>query len=794
MRRVLLLFASLASFQALFGQTATVSGLVRERETGEIIPYVTFVDSLNQKLLSLSNPYGFFSFSVDANKASTIIVRHLGYKSVVLKLLPLSDSTVNIELVALIHQLEEIEIGPDPEVMDPGNSYTVSNTVINQAPALLGEKDVMKAMQLLPGVQRGVEGSTAFYARGGGADQNLIISDDATIYNANHLFGFMSVFNADAIKNVKFYNGSFPARYGGRVSSVTDIQTKDGNKQRPNIVGGLGILSARLTLDGPIVTNKSSYLFSARRSFIDLLSKPFMPKENKESYRLFDVNAKVNFILNEHNALFISGYIGGDKLLTKEYRDREQYSIRAKTALGWINQNISMRWNHMFSEKIFNNISLIGSHYNFYIEDTYQREGLNSNSIYTELNSGIDDYSVKQDLDYYFSNNHTFKIGTLLRRHEFSPRIFYTRDEILADEKSVRQKYNASEFSGYFEDAWKISEKVSLDIGLRYSYYRIKEKQYSRIEPRAHIYYTLKSGLKVDAGYTRTNQFMHLLSNTGVGLPTDLWVPATTTAPPQQGDHLSAGIYKSFVDGKYGVSIETYRRCLKNIISYSQDAEFLDAEETSKEIQWEENITSGKGESYGTELFVEKKNGKVTGWLSYTIAWAIHQFDEINNGKPFFPKYDSRHNMVIYFNFKFSEKINFSSSWMYSTGNAFTIPQAYYHGNFATGTETRTAIMPTKVAYPLIEEDIATVPYFGSKNSYRAEPYHRLDISIQFHKKKKKYHRYWEFGLFNAYNRKNPFYYYLEASNDYVNKGQRIDLKKKSLFPIIPSITYNFKF
>lgn len=788
------LLICLMPVQMIFSQTVTISGLVKEKQTGEIIPSATFIDSLDRKGLCISNSYGFFSFNVDATKEAVIIVRHIGYQTSVLYFFPTRDSVINVELIPSVYLLNEIVIGPDPEVLVPRNSYIVSNALIRQAPALLGEKDVLKTIQLLPGIQRGVEGSTAFYVRGGGADQNLIIADDATIYNANHLFGFMSVFNADAIKNINFYKGTFPARYGGRVSSVTDIQTRDGDKQSINAVGGIGILSARLTLDGPIVKNKSSYLVSIRRSFLDLIARPFMSTESKELYRLVDINGKVNWNLNEKNFLFISAYTGGDKLLTREQKDRKQYSIKAETALGWENRNVSMRWNHIFSDKIFNNISLIRSHYNFYMEDSYERKGLNANSIYTDLNSGIEDYSIKQDLDYYYSPNHTFRTGTTLTHHVFSPRIFYTKDEVLDDGRKVRQKYKALEFSGYIEDTWKISEMFSTDIGLRYNYFDTKEKKHSRVEPRAHLYWVSKSGLKFNAGYTRSNQFMHLISNTGVGLPTDLWVPATVIAPPQQGDLISAGGSKTLGKANFNISIETYRRFLRNIVAYSQDAEFLDTRETSKEIQWEENITGGKGESYGTEVFIEKKKGKITGWISYTLAWTIHQFDEINSGKRFFPKYDSRHNAVIYLNYRLSEKIVFSGNWFYSSGNAFAVPQAYYYGNFATGTERITALYPTGVSFPLLTEDFARVSYFGSKNSYRTESYHRLDLSVQFHKKKKRYERYWEFGLFNAYNRKNPFYYYLEASNDFANSGQRMDLKKKSLFPILPSITYNFKF
>jgi hypothetical protein len=339
-----------------------------------------------------------------------------------------------------------------------------------------------------------------------------------------------------------------------------------------------------------------------------------------------------------------------------------------------------------------------------------------------------------------------------------------------------------------------VSDNIAADIGLRLSHLITAETDYTTVEPRVHLYYMLNETLKLNAGYTRTNQFMHLLSNTGVGLPTDLWVPVTSRAPPQQGNQVSAGISKQLLKNKYSVSIETYRRYMKNIVAYKPGAVFLDLDDLSQEIQWENNIATGKGESFGTEFLLEKKTGKVTGWAGYTLSWVIHEFKDINNGKRYFPRQDSRHNIVLYWNFSITNKVSLSASWMYSTGSAFTVPQSYYYGNFETGTRSITTVLPDRFDEVMSTEQLNSVPYVGSMNSFRSEPYHRLDLGIQLHKRKKYYERYWEFGLFNAYNRKNPFYYYLEYSNDYVNHWQRIDLKKKSLFPILPSISYNFKF
>ncbi len=778
--------------QLLFAQSTTVSGVIREKKSGENIPYVTVVDSASQKVIAISNLYGFYSYVNQTEGISTIIFRHLEYGNFSLRVKPTSDTTINIVLDPLILQLNEIIVEDGISGFKSLNSTLIPTTLIKQAPALLGEKDVLKTIQLQPGVQRGIEGSTNFYVRGGGADQNLIIADDATIYNANHLFGFVSVFNSDAIKNVNFYKGSFPARYGGRVASVTDIQVRDGNKNESRVEGGIGLLSGRLTLEGPIQKNKSSYLISARRSFIDLLTRPFMSTNNKTGYSLFDVNAKLNFILNNQNRILFTVYTGGDNLITKETSSRDQSTVRANTNFGWINKNASLQWNHLFTDKLFSNVSLIFSHYNFYLEDTYQRTGTNANYTYSNFSSGINDYSIKQDLDYYLSNSHTLKTGFTLTVHQLQPRIFYSYDQALSQENSVKQNFRLNDYSFYFEDTWQISKNLASNAGVRLSHVNSKDNSYTRVEPRVHLTYSFNKMLKINAGYTRSNQFLHLLSNTGVGLPTDLWVPVTTNAPPQQGDLISAGIERSFQ--KYRVSIETYRRFMKNIITYRQDAEFLDPNELSKEIRWEDNIATGRGEAYGTEFLLEKQNGNFTGSLAYTLSWVVNQFDDINNGKIFFPRYDSRHNVVLFCSYKISEKVNLSASWFYSTGNALSVPQAYYYGNFANGTDTRISLSGDGVTFPLNKEEIVAVPYLGSRNSYRGDAYHRLDISIQLHKKKKNYERYWEFGLFNAYNRKNPFYYYLEASNDFANGGQKYDLKKKSLFPILPSVTYNFKF
>jgi len=795
MKKAHLIFAIFLSFQA-YSQSVTVSGFVTEKETGEHIPYANVsVHATDEG--AVSNAYGFYSLTIPTNTSSELTFSHVGYRRSIIIITPVRDTTINIGLETAINLLREVEIleGMDfrPNSL---NHQRINPDLIQKSPALLGENDLFKVIQLLPGVQRGIEGSNAFYVRGGGADQNLIILDEATVYNANHLFGFLSVFNPDAIKDVNFYKGSYPARYGGRIASVTDIQMKDGNKNKIKAEGGIGILSGRLTVDGPLCKHGSTFMVSGRRSFIDLLTRPFMSSDDREGYRFYDSNIKTSFKVDQKNTLLVTAYFGGDNIATRQRETRQQSSIQSDTNLGWANRNGSVRWNHILCDKVFSNTSLIYSQYDFFLTDSYRRSGSSPNYSYSEYLSQIKDYTIKHDVDIYLSNSHTLKSGISMAIHAFRPRAFYSKDEAHSEETRNSQSYETREFTLFVDDGWRISERMVVDIGMRAGYVVTKDKIYTVLEPRMQAHYSLPNRITFNAGYARTNQFMHLLSNTGVGLPTDLWVPVTSNAPPQQGDQLSGGVSKWFQinNSQYLVSIESYRRFLRNIITYKQDAEFLDTDELSNEMQWENNITTGKGESYGTELFIEKKSGRLQGWLGYTISWVAHEFPGINSGKPFFPKHDSRHNIVLYGSYNASDKVSLTASWIFATGSAMTVPHGYYYANFSTSSRLIPIQLPDG-SYGTFEDDgMGRAPYAGSVNSFRGDNYHRLDVSVRLHRKKKSYERYWEFGLFNAYNRKNPYYYYLEASNDFVNQGQRYELKKKALFPILPSVSYNFKF
>lgn len=793
-RFIFYLFAFTFTYYAN-AQSITVSGFITETGSKEILPFAN-VHLIAAKEGTSSNIFGFYSIQLPSNTEVEVQFSSVGYKTSILKIFADKNIELSVDLTPESKELDEVIVTSNEHELFEGRIGNVFLPIqmIKQVPGFIGEKDLMKTIQLLPGAQRGTEGSTALYIRGGGPGQNLIILDDAIVYNANHLFGFFSVFNGDAIKNVDYWKGGFPARYGGRISSVIDIQMKDGSKEKIHGEGGVGLISSRLTVEGPIQKNKSSFIVSTRRTYLDLLTTPFMSEDSKFSYRFVDFNAKLNFNINPKNKLFVSSYFGNDKLKTIDKSSKTLSTIETRTNLGWGNSTSSLRWNHLFSDKIFINTTFLFSSFNFYLTDKFTRTGTRANNTYSEFNSAITDYSIKSDFDYFISNKHAIRSGLIFTYHVYKPRGFESRDDVNSVNDKRIQEYRNTEFGIYVEDTWQLSIKSSLNAGIRVNGFQTSAKTYIVAEPRLNFSYTLIPNLKVNGSYARANQFVHLLSSTGIGLATDLWVPVTSKAPPEQVDIASIGLTKSFYKQGITLSVESYRKYLRNILAYKEGAAFLNIDAGAEDINWENNITTGQGVSYGTELLLQKNNGKISGWIGYTLSWTVHQFDELNYGKRFYPKYDSRHNITLVCIYKVSHKVLFSASWLFNTGNALTIPQAYYYGNFSNGTEFRTRIVQDVFIKEPITESIDRVPYFGSRNSFRGESYHRLDLSIQLHKKKKKHDRFWEFGLFNAYNRKNPFYYYLEATNDFSNSGQRIQLKKKSLFPILPSISYNFKF
>lgn len=762
-----------------FAQKTTLSGYVREQGSKESLSNVSvMIPAL--KVGTQTNNYGFFSLTIPSSAEVEITFSSLGYQVQKRTLKATENQQFEVEISVKSTDLKEVVVSSERQerVSESEQMSTVSLSVnqIKDIPAILGEKDVMKALQLMPGVQKGREGTSGLYVRGGGPDQNLLILDDAVVYNANHLFGFFSTFNGDALKSVEMTKGGFPARFGGRLSSVVEMQMKEGNKEKFHGEAGIGLLSSRLTLEGPLKKGVSSYLFSARRSYADFVMKPLV--KNSPALYFYDLNMKVNYDLGQKNRIYLSGYFGRDV-----FDFSSTYGGRTSTSgFNWGNATTTLRWNHLFNEKVFNNTSLIFTNYNFQV---YNEESSDKGDYSLKYSSGIRDFTFKTDFDYLPNTQHSIRTGIMATAHRFTPSAVVLVDTRI-DTTGIKSTYtDALETAIYAEDIWRATDKLSMNVGIRLSNFNVNGKSYFNLEPRFSGAYRISNDLAVKASYSRMNQYIHLLSNSGLGLPTDLWVPSTDRISPQTSEQIAVGIAKDFTERNLSFTLEGYYKNMNNIIGYKEGASFVlldlgpNAQRTS-EVDWQDNVTTGSGKAYGMEVMLQRKVGRLTGWVGYTLSWIRHQFDEINGGKEFAPKFDRRHDLSIVTTYKLKPKITLSATFVYGTGNNLTIPIATSQGaGFSNG----------------FNQFGTKVQYFGEYNSFQAAAYHRLDLGIKFHKQKKRGERTWEIGIYNAYNRINPFYYQSQQGYDYVAQ-QSTDSKlyRKGLFPIVPSVTYNFKF
>jgi hypothetical protein len=758
-------------------QNLTISGYVREKGSGELLIGVS-VYVPGTVTGTTSNTYGFYSLSLPGADSLSIAFSYVGYTPQVRKVALQKNVELNVELQPGM-QLQEVVIrGEQQERVSQSVQMSTIDIPIAQiktVPALMGEKDVLKVLQLMPGVKKGSEGNSGLYVRGGGPDQNLIILDDAVVYNAYHLFGFFSLFNGDALKSVELTKGGFPARYGGRLSSVIDMNMKEGNKEKLHGEGGIGLIASRLTVEGPLKKGKSSFLISGRRTYADMLMRPFFRKGYAGGYYFYDLNTKVNYDFGRKNKLYLSGYFGQDRFY---YRSGGSNS---KTSNGWNwgNATATLRWNHLFNEKLFANTSLIFSNYQFNIFSNEKRK----DAQYTlDYSSGIRDFTLKYDVDFLPNPQHTLRFGLISTAHRFTPSALVVKDTELNKFKREKTDIDVVESGIYIEDTYQPFDKLKINAGFRLSNFATKNRQYWRPEPRVSVALNVKEDLSLKASYALMNQYIHLISNTGIGLPTDLWVPSTTRVGPQQSQQVAAGIAKDFIEPGIGVTLEGYYKKSTRILGYKEGASFLliDDPESAQEVNWEDNITAGKGWSYGVELFVQKKVGRFSGWLGYTLSWTQLQFDSLNFGKKYYARYDRRHDISLVGIYKISPRITLSGTWVYGTGNAITLPLSEFSASHH--------IIPSRNKYGTNSHSSIANEY-GAKNAFRMAAYHRLDIGIQFHKQKRWGERTWEISVYNVYSRQNPFYYYIGGSG----LGERI-LKQVSLFPIIPSATYSFKF
>lgn len=774
----------------------TISGYITESGSGEnLLGVSVYVPEL--KLGTISNDYGFFSLTLPEGKHQ-VYISYIGYATQIKEIELGKDTEWTIELIPEAESLDEVVITADEKVKE--SKVTQMSTVrlnpldIQDVPAFLGEKDVLKTLQLLPGIQGGSEGSSGFFVRGGTPDQNLIVLDDAVVYNSNHLFGFFSVFNGDAIKSVEAFKGGFPARFGGRLSSVIKIDMKDGNKEKLSGKFNIGLISSSLLLEGPINKGKTSFIVSGRRTYADVLAQPFIKAEtdgeSTGGYYFADLNFKVHHIFSPKDKLYWSNYYGRDKF----YANDNDELYRAKTRLGWGNITSTLRWNHQFNNKLFANTSLIFSNYEFKVDvDEKSKTDDDDGDFEFSTSSGINDYTVKTDFNYYPNSKHSIRFGAMATRHNFKPQRVLIKE--FGNDVDTEQELNSTESALYLEDDWKVTDKLSLSPGLRLSAFNYEKKNYLNFEPRLALSYNIKSDLAFKASYSRMNQYIHLLSSSGIGLPTDLWVSSTDVVKPQRSQQVALGIAKDFHNKDYSLTVEGYYKKMDDVIAYKEGASFLaiDELESGETTNWEENITSGQGWAYGAEVLFRKQSGPLTGWLGYTLAWSERQFDELNLGKKFFDRYDRRHDISLVGIYKPHERITWSATWVLSTGNNYTLPNLQRlsnQGNLSIGNNNNFF-----GGYGS-EEDFST-----ARNNFRGETSHRLDLGVQFHKKlRKNRERTWGISLYNTYARQNPFIYWVDEKfddqrdNDYTNDTREKELTRISVLMLIPSFNYTFKF
>ena len=785
---VLLLFGA-----PLLAQKYTINGYIKDASSGESLIGANIFEK-NTLSGTSSNTYGFYSLTLPASDSVTILYSYVGYGAQAVRLALTQDTTINIELTDNA-QLDEVVVTATEmeKIQEVTQMSTVSVPVeqIKSLPAFLGEVDVLKTLQLLPGVQSGNEGTSGLYVRGGGPDQNLILLDGVPVYNASHLFGFFSVFNADAINNVQLIKGGFPARYGGRLSSVIDINMKEGNTQEFHGEGSLGLVAGKLTLEGPIIKDKTSFIVSARRTWIDVLARPLIKSQSDGDetigYYFYDLNAKVNHRFSSRDRLYLSAYLGNDQFYSRFKYEREAsgpgitLQDQDEAGLAWGNITSALRWNHIFTPKLFSNLTLTYSRYHFDLFGEYRYEYWNDTDSQVEVDqglskyiSGIEDVGAKLDMDYIPSPAHLVRFGGNVTRHTFRPGVLNVKfeDETSSDNLDTllgSSNTYATEFAAYVEDDIEITRQLKLNVGAHFSGFYVNQELYTSLQPRLAARYLLSDKISLKASYAQMAQFIHLLTNSGIGLPTDLWVPATDRIRPQSARQWAVGAAREWRGG-YEVSLEGYYKTMNDIIAYREGSSFLNVEG-----DWQDKVTVGNGRSYGAELLIQKKEGRTTGWLGYTLSWTDRQFDDLNFGKRFPYKYDRRHDVSLAVVHDWKEKVELSFAWVFGTGNAVTLPTTVYRG-----------VQARNMFGNNFSNDVY---YYGERNSFRMRAFHRLDASITFHKKTRWGERSWVLGVYNAYSRKNPFYIYLQE-----NYNQPNQFKQASLFPIIPSISYRFNF
>ena len=759
----------------------TLNGYVKDSASGETIISATL--AINGKSVT-SNPYGFYSITLDEGEYD-VLVSHVSYLAQTFHVSLDRNVEFNISLVSKAAAMNEVIIYSRRRDANVKNAQMgkidLSVNQIRNIPAFMGEVDILKAIQLLPGVRNAGEGNAGFYVRGGGPDQNLILLDDAVVYNTGHLFGFFSIFNSDAIKNVSLIKGGMPAQYGGRLSSVLDVSMKEGNSNQLQVEGGIGLIASRLSIQGPIKKDKASFMISGRRTYIDVLVKPFVKKTSNfygSGYYFYDLNAKANYRFSEKDRIYLSGYFGRDVFT---FNNKE---LAFNANIPWGNSTATLRWNHVFNRKLFANTTLVYNDYQFSF-------GAAQNDFEVKLSSGIRDGNAKIDFDFYPAAKHKMKFGALLTFHKFIPNVASGRQDSTVFTAPNGEAKHAFENALYIQDDWDLNEKLKMSYGLRWSSftqvgpYTIYErdvnqnktdstvygsmekiKNYHGLEPRATLRYSVNESTSIKASVTRNLQFIHLVSNAGTTLPTDLWVPSTFRVKPQVSWQYAAGLFKNFSNNDYETSVEVYFKDMRNQIEYEEGYTGTELKDP------EESFVFGKGWSYGSEFFVNKVRGKLTGWIGYTLSWTWRKFPQLNDGARYPAKFDRRHDLSVVGTYEKNKKWKFGVVFIYGTGNAISLPERFY---FINGILTQE---------------------YSKINQYRLKPYHRLDLSATYtpqKKKPKKIESFWVFSVYNAYSRANPYFIYFNQAGNPQAGTLKVEGRQVSLFPVLPSVTWNFK-
>lgn len=747
-----------------------------------------------------TNHYGYYSITLPAGPHD-LNFSYVGYLDIKKTIDLQSDMEINIELKSRSLEIEEVVIRADKKKAVESTQMSATKMEVKQIkelPVLMGEVDILKTIQLLPGVQSAGEGNAGFYVRGGGPDQNLILLDEAVVYNASHLFGFFSVFNADAVKNIELIKGGMPAKYGGRLASVLNISMKEGNKREIKGAGGIGLISSRFTLEGPIVKEKASFIFSGRRTYVDVLTRPFLKNSETvggDGYFFYDFNTKLNFELSPKDKIYLSGYFGRDKL------DAELSTDGFGINMPWGNIIGSLRWNHLIGKKLFINTTFSVTDYEFNFN------GTQGDDFSFVLSSGIRDWAVKNDWSYFPNTRHDIKFGVNYVDHKYSPSSVDARSGDAIFDTGEPEIIYANEFSAYVQDDFKVNDRLKINMGVRVPYFfqigpyqrYIKEgdetmeiipyedgtliHDHLGLEPRFSARYTLNENSSAKAAFTRNLQYVHLLSFSPTGLPTDIWIPSSERVKPQIGYQYNAGYFRNFLDDKVEASIEVYYKELENQIEYKEG----ERPENGANNNVDNQLTFGESNSYGVEFFVKKKLGRTTGWIGYTWSKTDRQFDELNEGETFPARYDRRHDLSVVASHQLNKRWVLSGSFIYATGNSITLPDSWY----------------------LLPNENRLVYEYGARNSTRMSSTHRLDISATLNNaerkkakaekngteyKKKNWESNWTFSIYNVYARNNPYFIYLDPFGQPGDENFRIDAKQFSLFSIIPSVTWNFKF